>query len=126
MPLPYGGTERAVLVEVKPATKPAQLRAPYGRIVGTGWRSHWLCVGIDPSITTCGRGPMVYGRAVDAFGDPEAWAKACNITQWKAPTNALDATIAKVLRQAPKNTQPRCEACGAQDHLLHKRVCPGK
>lgn len=94
-----------VLVEVKPATKFGQLAAPIGKILRSGWHGAWMVVGADPDVAAYGPMGRGYRRRYLGTEDPEAWARACNITQW-----------------TPAPMVP-CERCGKPTHFLHNLVC---
>lgn len=96
-----------LLIEVKPATKLGQLSAPIGKIMRAGWTGPWMVVGADPDICMEGRGRYHHRRRYLGTEAPDAWATACNITQWTPSANP----------------PPPCVKCGKPDHFLHKLVC---
>lgn len=103
-------TAKGVLIEVKPATKLGQLSAPIGKIMRAGWTGPWMVVGADPDICMVGHGRHGGHRRYLGTEAPDAWATACNITQWKPA----------------EKPSPPCVKCGKPDHFLHKLVCkPG-
>lgn len=95
------------VVEVKPATKIGQLAAPITRLLNAGWRGPWLVVGADPDIAMEGQGHHGQRRRFLATEAPEAWAEACNATQWRPESE----------------TAPACERCGKPTLFLHNLVC---
>lgn len=98
-------TVEGMLVEVKPIVKFGQLGAPIGRITRSGWKGPWLVVGADPDICVQGKGQHMAQRRYLGTEAPEAWATACNITQW-----------------TPTPAEP-CDRCGHPKHFLHHLVC---
>jgi hypothetical protein len=103
--------EDGTLIEVKPITKPGQAKGPASRIVRAGWKGPWMVVGSDPDACMEGVGRHKHRRRKLGTEAPQAWAAACNLTQWM-PTKSPGL--------------PVCPQCGRQDHLLHKRVCTGR
>lgn len=104
-----GDTQRvhaSTLVEVKPATQLGQLGAPIARILKTGWKGPWLVVGADPDIAMEGQGRYHLRRRYLGEEAPEAWAHACNVTQW-----------------TPNKEHGLCPKCGKPVMFLHKLVC---
>ena len=97
-----------LLVEVKPATALSQTATPIARILGAGWKGPWMVVGADPDVCMQGVGRRHHRRRKLGSEDFPAWARACNVTQWK-PESA---------------TAEPCDKCGEPRLLLHTFICP--